>query len=54
LSVDAMSPRYFDADELAGRKKYWELTPHPSLAGQRGHIASKGMTPPRRARPHPN
>ena len=31
LSVDSTSPRYFDADELAGRKKYWELTPHPSM-----------------------
>ena len=33
MTVDACSPRYFDADELAGRKSYWELSPHaPPLA----------------------
>ena len=31
LSVDGTQSRYFDGDEQAGRKKYWELTPHPSL-----------------------
>jgi len=31
LTIDHVSPRYFDADEMAGRKNYWALTPHPSL-----------------------
>jgi regulator of sirC expression with transglutaminase-like and TPR domain len=34
LSVDGTRRRYLDAEELAGRKKYWELTPH-STAKQR-------------------
>ena len=54
LSVDSTSPRYFDADELAGRKKYWELKPHPTVGAERDHIASKSMTPPQRARPDPH
>jgi len=31
MSVEQSLPRYFDADELSGRKRYWELKPHPSL-----------------------
>lgn len=31
-SIEFSQPKYFDADELAGRKNYWELKPHASLA----------------------
>lgn len=31
LGMEHSLPRYFDADELAGRKKYYDLTPNPSL-----------------------
>ncbi len=33
-SIDLLSPRYLDADELAGRTDYARLTPHPSLAAR--------------------
>jgi hypothetical protein len=29
-SLELLAPRYLDAEELAGRKQYWALTPHPS------------------------
>lgn len=31
MTIDHISPRYFNADELSGRKKYWKLTPNPSF-----------------------
>jgi len=31
-SIDTMSPKYLDAEELAGRKSYLALQPHPSVA----------------------
>lgn len=34
LGMDHRLPIYLDADELAGRKKYWELKPHPDVVPQ--------------------
>lgn len=42
LDVGHSLPRFFDDDELAGRKNYWELTPHPSLSKERSTSTALG------------
>jgi len=37
MAVEHRLPDFFDSDELAGRKPYWQLKPHPSLARTATH-----------------
>ncbi len=34
LNMERNYARYFDADELAGKKQYWTLKPHPTIQSQ--------------------